>query len=116
MDSDWDAQNEITEGVKLDQQMRVKDNVIKDLKISHLFATKQIDALLAENWSLRQELEHARASSVTYIPKTTGDTVVSDPSSPFSDPAFLLKLQELRNAGEQLQQDIAKLRAVLRRD
>lgn len=109
MDSDWQAQNEIREGLRLDQQTRIKDNAIKDLQTAHTFASKQIDNLLAENWALRQELEQTRASSISYVPKTTASPV-------FSDPAFLIKLQELRNAGEQLQQDIAKLRAVLRRD
>jgi hypothetical protein len=109
---DWEAQDRIREEVKHSQQLRVKDNIIKDLETSNMFLNKQVDTLLEENHGLRRALEEAQVSSITYNP---APGQIGAGSFFEKNPDLLIKLQELRNCGEQLQQDLERLRESFKR-
>lgn len=101
---DWEDQDRIREEIRARQAITIKDNTIKDLQTSNMFLNKQVDNLLKENHDLRRGL-------------TGPDTLVDEPNPapgqfvPWTkNPDILLKLQELRNAGEQMQKDLHKLR------
>jgi hypothetical protein len=85
----------------LNQQLQIKENTIKDLRVQNGFYERTVDNLLRENYELQQALEQARLSSVTYLPKVPANA---------TSPNLLIKIQELRNAGEQLQKDLARLK------
>jgi len=100
----WQELDQYEQQTILSQQLRIKDNTIKDLQTSNMFLNKQVDNLLKENHDLRRGLKGP-------------DTLVDEPNPapgqfvPWTkNPDILLKLQELRNAGEQMQKDLHKLR------
>ena len=101
---DWERQDQIREEIRARHEITIKDNTIKDLQTSNMFLNKQVDNLLKENHDLRRGLKGP-------------DTLVDEPNPapgqfvPWTkNPDILLKLQELRNAGEQMQKDLHKLR------
>ena len=94
---DWEQQDQIREEIRARQEITIKNNRIKDLETENLFLHKQVDNLLKENHDLRRGLEEGNPAPGQFVPWN-------------QNPDVLLKLQELRNAGEQLQQDLKKLK------
>jgi hypothetical protein len=98
---DWQQLDRYDQERLFSQQLKIKDNVIKDLRVQTTFYERTVDNLLRENYELRKELEQARLSSVTYLP---------DIPEGWTSPNLAAKIHELRKAGEQLTKDIAKLK------
>lgn len=116
MDGDWLNQDEITEQIRTRQQLTIKDNRIKDLETSNMFLNKQVDNLLTENHDLRRGLESKPTASLAPGQIAGQLQVHLTEDMVLNNPEILIKLQELRNAGEQLQQDLQKLRDGLKSD
>ena len=106
-DSDWREADKISREREFEQQVKTKANRIKDLEVSNSYLEKNIDNVLEENFRLRIELNEARLSSITYLPKIPQG---------WASPNLAGKIRELREAGEKLTEDIAKLRETFKRD
>jgi hypothetical protein len=117
MDGDWLNQDEITEQIRTRQAMTIKDNKIKDLETSNLFLQKTNDNLLKEIHDLRRGLIGPDEKAKVAPGQIGGQLQVHlTEDMVLNNPEILIKLQELRNAGEQLQQDLAKLRETFKSD
>ena len=53
---DWKEQDRISEELRISQQLKIKDNTIKDLQVSNDFLRRQVDELLKENHDLHRGL------------------------------------------------------------